>query len=405
METKWAADINSKHVAAISIRYELMGLEEFIKGQCHPSGTEEASAAGKIRRWEQFVDSECRKIRGNVTGQVLSIAKPKHIELYIQHHQAGIIDLSDALWQISRREEGVTDTSWFHFYAGLQKQLLALLEFLKHYFDSYFDAYQNLPRYYVEEHARQVFHSYLQALGEPMSKYTIILAGIRDYWTSIAEGHSYRLSFHKEQYFETFFKVVSNKVLEHCSEEELLELLLQFNYNDSHFMDYCRHSLIAALGSLESEEEQLVMLAERIKQLKQIPARKVSAYTPANPDIIPYCQQWMEEEYHFLQSRIRLQQAIEKQGADLVRQELKMETLLPVSQLGLVLHLIHKSGAIRLKNKTAFINFFARHLVTKDKQVISEHSLRNNYYTIDSKSVHPVKDLLYDMLKQLREFE
>jgi hypothetical protein len=399
------AHVNLEHMAAISIRYELMALEDFINGQCFPVNTEEGIAAGKIRRWEQFVDSECKKIRANMTGQVLSIAKPRHIELYIQHHQAGIIDLSDSLWKNDKKEEGTKDEGWFHFYKGLQQQLSALLEFLKHYFDSYFDHYQNVPRYYLEERVQQIFGSYLMTLAKPMEKHKVIFAPIKEYWQSIAEGRTYQISFHKEQYFETFFKVISKKLSHNCGEEELLELLLQFKYNDSRFMDYCRYGLIAALAEIESEEDQITFLAERIKQLKQIPVRKINAYTPSNPDIIGFCQQWMEEEYHFIQNRISLRQNIEKSERQLPARNPKLETQLPVAQFGILLHLIHYSGAIRLKNKTAFINFFAQNLVTRDNERISGKNLRNSYYNIDSKSVAPIKDLLYTMLKQLKEFE
>jgi hypothetical protein len=49
------------------------------------------------------------------------------------------------------------------------------------------------------------------AVGEAYGKHKVIFAPIKEYWQSIAEGRTYRISFYKEQYFETFFKVISKK--------------------------------------------------------------------------------------------------------------------------------------------------------------------------------------------------
>lgn len=393
-------------MAAISIRYELMGLEEFIKVQCVSAEAEEGLTGAKIKRLEQFVISESRKIRANMTGQVLSLAKPRHIELYIQHHQAGLIHLSDTLWGYTRTSNISRLKSWQQFLTNVQQELASLLEFLKHYFDAYFDSYQPMPKYCIEQNVKPVIGAYLKILESyPLKDYRLLLASLKEYIASLVSEEQHQLSFHIVAYFETFFKVAFEEKKAIYLEEELIELLLQFNYNDSRFMDYCRYRMISELGGLENDEEQLSFLAERIKQLKQIPVRKVAAFTPSNPDIIAYCRQWMEEEYQFIQNRMRMQQVGNDDGAHLIKQGVKMETILPVSQLGILLQLIHNSGAIRLKNKTAFIEFFAQHLVTKDKEKISGKNLRNSYYNIDSKSVPFIKDLLYAMLKQLREFE
>lgn len=400
------AHVNFEHMTAISIRYELMALEEFIKVQFVSAETEDGLTAAKIKRWEQFVVSESKKVRANMTGQVLSLAKPRHIELYIQHHQAGLIHLSDTLWLYARKRDVSRLKNRAQFLTNVQQELSGLLDFLKHYFDTYFDCYQHIPRYCIEQNVKSIFGTYLKILeGQPLKDYGILLASLKEYIASIVSGEQYQLSFHIEAYFEAFFKVAFQEKKGIYLEEELIELLLQFNYNDSRFMDYCRHRMISELGGLENDEEQLSFLAERIKQLKQIPVRKVAAFTPSNPDIIAYCQQWMEEEYQFIQNRMRMQQVGNDDRAHLIKQGVKMETILPVSQLGILLQLIHNSGAIRLKNKTAFIDFFAQHMVTKDKEKISGKNLRNSYYNIDSRSVPFIKDLLYAMLKQLREFE
>ncbi len=390
-------------MAAIAIRYELQALEEFVKLQCSMEESE-PTPSGKFRRLEQFADAEMKKIRTNMTVQVLSIAKPRHVELYIQHHQVGIIHLSEMLIQFERAEATKRSKPPEQFYIRLQQQLLDLLDFLKHYFEAYFDWHQLVPAFRRRSIVSENFKGYLKILDfnsdedlEP------VLAMIRDYWEPVATGMDEQLTFHREQYFDALYHALALRLYSGCTVSEIVELLLQMNYNDTRFMDYCRMKLVASLADIDELRDKLHFLAERIKQLKQLPLQKLNAFNPANPGIVVYCRHWMEEEYRFLQERQK-REVGKVQPENQHQSELKLQTRMTVAQLGIMLQLIYESGAMKIKNKTTYINFFARHLITRDKDSISEKNLRNSYYNIDFKAKEEVKDLLYEMLKILREF-
>ncbi len=391
-------------MAAVIIRYELQALEEFVKLQCSPGAEQEPMAVGKLKRLEQFADAEVKKIRTNMTVQVLSIAKQRHIELYIQHHQAAIIHLSEIIVQAVRSLVSGNAKLWHSFYDRLQQQLQELLNFLKHYFEDYFDWFQLLPTYRRIGYTAQNFKRYIEELNIIKRERDISLLGIlREHWVPIAEEIDNQLTFHREQYFDILFDHLATILKGEASEHEILVLLLQLNFNDGRFMDYCRMEMIAGLNGYEDASDKLNFLAERLKQLKQMPVQKTAPFNPSNPSIVAYCRNWMEEEYQFLQEQSKPKQALLNEDAQTDLE--KLQTKFSVAQLGIMLQLIHKTGTVKLKNKTAFINFFARNLVTQNKEIISEKNLRNSFYNLDFKAKEGVKETLYEMLKILREFE
>lgn len=390
-------------MAAIAIRYELQVLEDFVRHEYAIAETNLPVASGKFKKWEQFAGAELKRIKGNMTVQVLSIAKPRHIELYIQHHQAGIIQLSETLQQLKNGYVSKPGRPWLDFYNYLQLELQTLLEFLKHYFEAYFDWHQIIPTFRRGGSVACTFRLYLEYLeGFGDGGSGLILQMIRQYWEPIAGGIDSGLTFHRERYFDMLFRALSTRQHSRISNKELVELLLQLNYNDTRFMDYCRMEMVASLARLEDTAVKLQFLARRIKQLKQIPLPKMDPFNPSNPGIVTYCRHWMEEEYQFLQQSSRLS-GVEAMQEPPGSPGLKLQTNLSVAQLGILLQLMYKSGSMKLKNKTAFINFFAQHVVTRGGAVISGKNLRNSYYNIDFKAKEGVKETLYEMLKMLRE--
>jgi len=395
---------NIDTMAAIAIRYELQALEEFVKHRCHPP--QEPMPAARPKRWEQFADAELNRIRGNMTAQVLSIAKPRHVELYIQHHQAGILQLSEDVTRLAEEMAAAgRPRAWQQFCSYLQEQLQELLDFLKHYFESYFDWQQVIPTYQRTEKLPAKYRAYLKVLGSYSSAECMpVVAMIRAHWEPASRAADYQLTFHRDQYFDTLFDALARQCSAGRTITDLVELLLQLNYNDGAFMDYCRMKIVAGLAERDTTGYKLQFLAERIKELKQLPLQKASPFNPTNPGVAGYCRQWMEEEYQFLQNSQRLW-TNEGQPNSLQDTVIQLQTKLPVSQLGIFLHLMHSMGVMKLKNKTAFINFFARHLVTPASEAISEKNLRNSYYNMDFKAKEGIKDLLYEMLKLLRQTE
>jgi len=391
-------------MAAIAIRYELQVLEEFVKHRCHPR--QEPMPAARPKRWEQFADAELNRIRGSITTQVLSIAKPRHAELYIQHHQAGILQLSEDVTRMAQEMAAAgRPRAWQQFCIRLQEQLQELLDFLKHYFESYFDWQQVIPAYQRTEKLPAKYRAYLKVLESYSSAECMpVIAMIRAHWEPVSRAADHQLTFHRDQYFDTLFGALVRQCSSGRTITDLVELLLQLNYNDGVFLDHCRIKIIAGLAARETTGCKLQFLAERIKELKQLPLPKASPFNPANPGVAGYCRQWMEEEYQFLQNSHRLWTS-EGQQDNHQDAIFKLQTKLPVSQLGIFLHLMQNMGVMKLKNKTAFINFFARHLVTPGSEAISEKNLRNSYYNMDFKAKEGIKDLLYEMLKLLRQTE
>ena len=397
--------LNVEMMAAIAIRYELHSLEEFVRDQCSPLQMAEPGTPGRIKRWEQFVDGEIRKIRRNMTSQVISISKAAPITLYIQHHQAGIIQLSCLLTQYEKDGTISRHKAGHEFYHNIQYRLWELLDFLKHYFENHFDWHQPLPDFVQFGFIKETFKGYLELL--PVSEddeFKRVIEIISETWRAIKDGTYKVLTFYQEHYFAVMVKAMEEDLGKDSKATDLLQLLMQLNYNDTRFMDYWRLEFIRLLDEAGDGEGQLRFLAERIKQLKQMPLQKAGPFNPANPNLVSYCRHWMEEELQFLQAQGSRAGMPGHADSSFIA-PLKIRTRLTVDQLGMLLQLLHRVRIINHKNQTAFLSFFADHFITENKAAISAKSLRNSYYNLDPKSSEAIKELLYQMLKELRELE
>jgi hypothetical protein len=402
MLSRFASDFMS----AVAIKYELLSLEEFVREELPKELTELSITAVKVEEWQAFVNSECKRIRKAITSQVLSIAKSRHVELYIQHHQAAIIYLSDVISGI-KPEKG---KSLYREFKGLlyyiNRRLLKLLSFLEHYFEGFFDHSQAIPlamRYEVAKEFRKIMEQFNDSglFIQSDRLFSIVLEPLE----SIAANRFRGITFHELSYY----RKLSEEILLLTNDDQfncrLAELLCQMNYNSESFRNYLVWHLTQQLQDHEEKEEQLKFIAERLKALKQLSPLSDQLLHPNKTGITDYFINWLTEELQYIRSSDTWQEKDHNNEATTDPQTLHGTTLLTVNQLGIFLHLLQRSKILHHKNQTSLIQLFAQHFKTKDREPISAKSLRNSYYDYDPKTVTEVRDLLYELIKHLKNME
>jgi hypothetical protein len=82
----------------------------------------------------------------------------------------------------------------------------------------------------------------------------------------------------------------------------------------------------------------------------------------------------------------------------------KVQTTLPVSHLSLAVRLLLDIGVIRSRNTTDILRLVSRSFSTGEREDISEGSLRNKVYNVESAAVKGVKSLIADLLNEVRKY-
>ena len=80
----------------------------------------------------------------------------------------------------------------------------------------------------------------------------------------------------------------------------------------------------------------------------------------------------------------------------------KVQTSLSVAHLSLGLKLLMDAGVITNMNSTELIRMVARNFSTEKRESISENSLRNKVYNIESGTVEGMKEVIIRLMNLVR---
>jgi len=397
---------------AVIIKYELYDLDEFISEQIAYGSLIFPLPQQQVKRWHSYALEESKKIRKAIITQTLSLHKQKQLELYIQHHQGMLIKLSNLLYRYTEsivfvEENSAQQLQLKDLYLILNKQLLDLLHFMEHYFAEYWDKGMELPLM-LKQDVYAVFHNYIQELKAllhpaPPTLTDIILTPYMRMDSAEPEGITYHhLQYCKQLYLS--LSVYLNIYNNGFQESALLYELVALNFNLPELYQYYTIKIATEINELEDIHDQMKMLAENSKQLKQLNLRMGLVYDTAYPEMRQSLVQWLEEEYHYQQ--LSLQPTLPASVQNLEPSAaLKIPTSLTVEQLGLLLRLLRRSKVFKMKNQSAMLRFFADHFTTLQKDSISVNNLKNQYYSPDSKTFTDLQDLLHQFLKDLKALE
>jgi hypothetical protein len=90
--------------------------------------------------------------------------------------------------------------------------------------------------------------------------------------------------------------------------------------------------------------------------------------------------------------------------ADLSNDE-KIQTTLSVAELSLGVKLLLESKMINNKNPSELMRLVARNFKTDRNDDISENSIRNKYYTVESGTLTSMREAMEGLIKLVKQYE
>jgi hypothetical protein len=122
------------------------------------------------------------------------------------------------------------------------------------------------------------------------------------------------------------------------------------------------------------------------------------------PTIKEQVRTWISEELLYLNKQKELM-IIADGSEDEQPNDEKIQTTLSVADLSLGVKLLLESKMINNKNPSELIRLVARNFKTDRNDVISENSIRNKYYTVESGSLISMREVLTGLIKLVRQYE
>ena len=361
--------------------------------------------------------SECRllsitekeRIKKQFILEVFNSGDDSRIKLYIQQHQRAIIGLADLLFNylqangdknINRvtKQKAITE-----LYEVLYIYLEDLLYFIEKNFPKHFDRDLKIPDLYRWKIAAEIknglklIKTSLQRIKVNDALIKVICHPFEDY--QIPEKLiSYRELFYLKELQREILLAAERK------ETDIINLLHYLNFNSIRFFNFYILQLGELTKGIDSDTGLIEYFSLKMKILNQVPMKPGFAYRPQLPSIRDQIGTWITEELYFLEKRRQLNVPLNVLKSDEPVVTPKVQTSLSVAHLSLGLKLLMDAGVITNKNSTEVMRMVARNFRTEKRESISEDSLRNKVYNIESGTVEGMKDVIIGLLNLVRGY-
>lgn len=398
-----------------TLKFELKALEQLITETLHPARLTRHQLTNEyITECKWLAKTEVRKAKENWYSLALTAMEGRSCNLYFQYYQSTITELADCVFCYLKKEGQDCfhslnlDKSLIHFYEDLITMFENFLEYLEGKFPQYFDPTLKIPDAKRQRLSPEInrelmeIETELRKIGLQEKMITIVTFPFHDYLNT-----EKRVSYQRATYLKLIkkeFQFFIGRDDGTNTADNFWELLVYINFNSPRLYNSTIQQLQENTGHLHSIAEQIEGYQFKLKQLNQQPVKPGVALKPGCPYIKELLGNWILEELSFLAKRREPLQLADYNDQESEKEQ-KIYTSLSVDHLSLFVKLLVDSKVINNKNAAELLRMVAKNFKTKRNEEISESSLRNKYYTVHSRTLNYVKEMLTGLIKLLRQYE
>ncbi len=401
------------------MKFELEFLDEFIKKECQKSKKSPSNATvPDFQKKQLLIEEEVDRIKKSFTTHLLDAADESRFELFIQHHQAYIIQLANKVSTAIDKEESLRLT---HISPGpnrlnLCKLLLIgleeLLNHIENYFSKYFDQDQKIPDTYALisikefEEKLEVLSSISleQKLDKKLSE--LVLYPIREF---VTKEEKQTITFRRLIYMKYLAKELvrlSESQEKKSFTQAVYEHLFYLNFNSFHVLQYATGRIRQEIEVLPSITAQLEHLSLTLKELSQAQVKPYFALKAKRESLKDMLSTWLEAEIHFIEKKRQLTLMIPPGGVRIENlNDFKVKTALSVSQLAYSIRLLKDAGIITNENKAELIRFFSKYFSSAHNENISQESFRSKFFGYERSAVTHIQGVLTKLMAHTKRDE
>lgn len=340
-----------------------------------PGNTEERQPL-----YERFTHA-CAELQQRMVNEVFGPAKDHVIRRYVQFHQAGLIALSDEVFQQLRVVDSPAIPGRSELLVNTLDTLQKVVDFIARKFYAYFDLIHSMSTYQCDQRLSR-FRSRVEALAYAIAQKEID-PSLREVFFSTMEEcldllRVQGVSTEQASYIDELLQLVSLEMLdEKVTTQRFAELLYRQNFNSTFFESWYRESrLLLSQGKPNKE------LLLRIK-----PVTQMLSISPTRKPLDELLREWLKV----------VSGNGEKTGKSVKQQEQvsgHLPVILSVPQLALFIRLCYLEGCFQITNISNIMRFFTEHFETKKQPNISIKSFSRAFYAADQATAAVVRDYL-----------
>lgn len=362
-----------------------------------------------FEKWVKNIVNEIERIKKAFINAAFGSQNDKQIERYIEYHQVELIRLTDQLNEYNHEEEDGLNSSSKNYMGSVLIVLKELLTYVECHFSRFFNIDATIPLPY-QQLAASDFKDRLIYIDKLFTRNNVdknlskmIMYPIRDFVRADAKG---RLTFRRLMYFKKLINELedylqsSSDGTNHVS--KLISSMIYMNFNSYKFFAHCTEQIKEQYQVKETLTEQLDTLALTSKIINQTQQKPGVAYRPQRDSLKNTLIDWIDEEVNFLMKRHQLTLNMNLTKTDMPN-DFKLNTSLSVAQLACFVRVLLEEKVIINRNQREVLKFFAQFTRTKKAENVSPESLRTRYYNVDTSTKEAVKDIIINLLNNLRK--
>lgn len=293
---------------------------------------------------------------------------------YIRLVQALLINLSDILPESEMHEQLCTEAE-------------TVLQFMQNFLYQYFDFDFKVSVYYLK-HLQNSISLKLEYWKIKLFQSPIIHVLQECINETFATPENY-LTFRKVNYLKNIFRQIecSTTVI---TEVFIRELLINYNFNSTGFIDYETSLIKNKLNVENSIDENIALLKTEQFRIAQLKDRPGVGYELNQPTVKKQLTDWVIE-------KIRNEELtnLKRKDKDLqIDPESKIQTSLSVAKLAVLIRLLVADKIIINKSVAPMLRTIAKLCTTLQKDDISFGSLETKYHAPDKATLNIMKEML-----------
>jgi hypothetical protein len=328
----------------------------------------------------------CADLKQRMISEVFGPAKDHVIRRYVQFHQAGLITLSDVVFQQLRKVDVPLIPGRTELLIRTLSALQQLLEFIAGQFYAYFDLIHGITQYESDLTSNQ-FRSKIETLAPSLERQPIDPSLVNVFFRSMEDSldqlRVQTISYEQAIYVEQLLQLIQLHLEDgDMDTQRFTALLYQQNFNSVYFESWYRQNhLTDQSGGKHNESKKLTI--EPISQVLGISAGRKPL------DML--LRDWLSDQ----------QSAVQQSATRKIKQEAvvsRMPLILSVPQLALFVRLCYLEGCFQISNISNIMRFFTDHFETKKQPHVSVKSFSRAFYSADQATAAMVRDFLQRMI-------
>lgn len=397
------------------MKYELEELENLISNSIKPRNViKQKNRPVFIQKCSTGICAETNRIRKQFLEEICNAENESRIRTYIQQHQQVIIHLLNELntFLSPKNTESVFNypelKGLIKKYRSFLSEVEGILYYLQDRYPAYISKRASIPNAWKERHQASIIQQVSKIKGWMIE--AEIETELSDFL--FEPFHNFmkpaaQPSFNDEDYLTTYLDQMNQLIeKEPATTEKVTDFLLRMNVNHQDFYLYYINKIKQAdqsTGLIGSTEYYYF----KLKQVHQQTYYSAQAFQPDRPSIHDQVSTWLAEEIYFLEKKQALSYSFSPSRTDApnpANNSNKVFTKLSVAHLSLAVKLLLETGIIKNKNASELMRMVAASFRTEKSEHISEDSLRNKSYNIETSAVEGMKDVIIGLLNAVRKY-